>query len=144
MAKILRFPQGRAMRCPPGAWVQHPDYTGEALVVGAHGPRRRIRLMIHFPDEATTIEGLPSCAAHEVLCSETILFFEIEVAASSLWGLSPCRDVGRLPPDWQVCAALFHEDERDARPAPPRLGAAWRPRLVPPAGARYLDRKPLS
>lgn len=144
MGELLCFPMERAARHPPGAWVQHPDYAGEAQVMACDGPRRRIRLMAHFPDERPDVEALPPAEAQEVVWSETILAFEIEVAAASLRALSPCRDVGRLPPDWQACTAFFHDEECDARTAARLRGAARRLYLAADEGHRHLDTSPPS
>ncbi len=144
MGDVFCFPMRQSLRCPVGAWVQHPDYAGEALVVACDGPRRRIRLMTHVPDDVPDVEVFTP-EDEEGLSSQILLAFEIDVAASRLRELSPHRDVGHLSADWQACLAFFDDGESGPRPAAPRVGnARQRLRLVRSQKDNHLDRTSLS
>ena len=76
-SKVIAFP-AHAIKCPPGALALHPAYDGEVLVVSSAGTMRRVRVEEHISDAVPNTEGLCEEEAADVLCSETILTFEVE------------------------------------------------------------------
>lgn len=90
---VVEFPT-HAIKCPPGALALHPDYDDQVVVVAAAGTMRRVRVEEHVPDALPNTEGLCEEAAADVLCSETILTFEVEVCVHELRELCPARDAG--------------------------------------------------
>jgi len=119
-SNVVAFP-AHAIKCPPGSLALHPDYCGQVLVVGASGAMRTIRVEEHIADLVPNIEGLSEEEAAEVLCSETILTFEIEVALCELRQLRPVRDVGQFPGRSRLGLGLFPDDDiviPDVAPGP--------------------------
>ena len=108
-SNVIAFP-AHAIKCPPGALALHPDYDDEVLVVAASGTMRRVRVEEHIPDAVPNTEGLCEQEAADVLCSETILTFEVEVCVHDLRELRPLRDVGALTARVGRGLGLFDDD----------------------------------